>query len=269
MKPSVLYTMASWSGSRSEVSFDDSYVERHIEQFKKVKNNITQISIGNPFNPSKRTEFEEYIKSLKFANNVPIVVHDLPNIGRSYGQWARIYERYRTQFDYYIFVEDDYQPVLDDFDSVLIEMYEEKKCGFLCGLVLDETGRYGIEGPKHAGITNGIASSKVLEKVRDHFCCLPHDMGDYANGQILFSNGFLEVGESIEEYIDTDEYRSLYYDHSNNIRVYGKNNNAKDIFSPKQVVDRENLFKFTHHKESDRPERISRTLRRSRVIGRR
>ena len=264
MKPSVLYAMASWSGSRSDVKFDDTYVESHIQQLKKISNNLTQISIGNPENQSKREEFEEYIKSLSNVNEVPVVVHDIPNIGRSYGQWSRIYEKYRNQFDYYIFIEDDYQPVLDNFDSVLIDMYESKNCGFLCGLVLDETGRYGIKSQKHAGITNGIASSFVLEKIRTHFCCLPHDMGEYSNGQIMFSNGFLEAGFSIEEYIESGKYRSLYDDHTDKIRIYGPNKNAKDIFSPKIVVGTESKFNYVHFKESDRS--VRRTAK-SRVVG--
>jgi hypothetical protein len=265
---SVLYAMASWSGSRTNVTFDDSYVERHIEQLKKIKNNITQISIGNPDNPSKRLEFEEYIKSLTNVSGVPVVVHDVPNIGRSYGQWSRMYEQYRNQFDYYIFVEDDYQPALDNFDTVLIDMYEKKNCGFLCGLILDKTGRYGIKAERHAGITNGIASSSALEKVRDRFCCLPHDMGEYANGQIIFSNGFLESGLSIAEYIDTGEYRALYYDQNEKIRIYGPNKNAKDIFSPAQIIGKKS-FQYIHFKEIDRPiGPIGRTPK-SRVIGRR
>lgn len=268
MKPSILYTIASWSGSRSGVNFDDTYLEKHIEQLKKLKCNLTQISIGNPENPSKRTEFEEHIKSLTNVNGIPIVVHNMPNIGRSYGQWARIYDQYRTDFDYYIFVEDDYQPVLDNFDLTLIEMYEKKNCGFLCGLVLDKTGRYGIRAERHAGVTNGIASSKALEKVRETFCCLPHDMGEYNNGQVLFSKGFLDSGLTIEEYIDTGEYRCLYYQHNESIRIYGPNKNAKDIFSPKQVVGKENQFDYIHFKEEDRPA-TAKKIGKSRVIGRR
>ena len=270
MAPKVLYAMASWSGSRELCKFDDSYVEQHIEQLKRVKHNLTQISIGNPENPTQREEFNSYIRSLKEVSGVPVVVHDVPNIGRSYGQWARIYEKYRTQFDYYIFIEDDYQPVIDNFDKILIDMYEEKKCGFLCGLIFDETGRYGYRADKHAAITNGIASSKALEIVRERFCCLPHDMFDYENGQIMFSKGFLDCGLTIAEYIESKEYRSLYYDHSQEIRIYGNNKKGKDIFNPKQVVGKEHLFKYQHHKEDDRPaEEPPKRVAKSRVIGRR
>jgi glutaredoxin len=268
--PSVLYAIASWSGPRL-VNFDDTYLEKHIEQLKKIKHNLTQISIGNPENTSRRDEFEEYVRSLKEVSGVPVVVHDIPNIGRSYGQWSRIYEKYRTQFDYYIFVEDDYQPVLDNFDSVLIEMYNKKKCGFLCGLVLNTTGRYGINTfQEHAGVTNGIASSAVLEKVRERFGGLPHDMGPYIHGQILFSKGFLDCGFSLAEYIESGEYRCMYYQHNDAIRIYGPNMDGKDIFNPKQVVCKEKQFRYIHFKESDveKPPQIKKPSR-SHVIGRR
>ena len=270
MNPSILYAMSSWSGSRSNIPFDDTYVKKHIEQISKIKNNLTQISIGNPDNASKRQEFQEYLDSLKEVSGVPIVVHDFPNIGRSYGQWSRIYDLYRDKFDYYIFVEDDYVPTLDNFDKVLIDMYEKENCGFLCGLILDKTGRYGIKcDQKHAGVTNGIASSKSLEKVRQRFCCLPHDFGEYNNGQVLFSMGFLDSGLSLEEYIKSGEYRCLYYQHNQYIRIYGPNKNGKDIFVPTQVLGK-NQFESQHFKESDRPVlRTPARTARSRVIGRR
>ena len=270
MKTSILYAIASWSGSRSGVKFDDTHLESHIEQLKKLNCNLTQISIGNPENISKRDEFTEYLDSLTDVNGTPVVVHDLPNIGRSYGQWARIYEKYRQQFDYYIFVEDDYQPVLDNFDSVLIDIYEKQKCGFLCGLILDETGRYGIRcQQEHAGVTNGIASSESLERVRKRFCCLPHDMGEYHDGQILFSKGFLDAGMTLGEYIQSGEYRCLYYQHNESIRIYGPNAKAKDIFSPRQVVGKEDAFDYVHFVESDRPRPQNKKVGKSRVIGRR
>ena len=270
MSPKVLYAMSSWSGSRAIVNFDDSYLEKHIEQLKKIKHNLTQISIGNPENPSKREEFEEYIQSLKEVSGVPVVVHNVPNIGRSYGQWARIYDKYRTDFDYYIFVEDDYQPVLDNFDNVLIDMYEKMECGFLCGVIFDEEGRYAMPPiTKHAGVTNGIASSKVLEKVRERFLCLPHDTGkEYHWGQILFSRGFVEAGFSLAEYIESKEYRCLYFQQDETIRIYGNNKKGTDIFNPKQVVGNEDKFEYIHYSEFDRP--ITQPIRKSRsnLVGR-
>ena len=238
MAPKVLYAMASWSGSRELFKFDDSYVEQHIEQLKRVKHNLTQISIGNPENPTQREEFNSYIRSLKEVSGVPVVVHDVPNIGRSYGQWARIYEKYRTQFDYYIFIEDDYQPVIDNFDKILIDMYEEKGCGFLCGLVLGPDGKYGLScGTEHAGISNGIASSKALEKVWQKFGCLPHDKEGYEHGQILFSSSFIKAGMKIDEYIGSG-YRSIYHDRSRGAKIYGSRN-GKDIFLPAQIVGKD------------------------------
>lgn len=266
MKPSVLYAMASWSGPRQGTSLDDSHVQKHVNQLRKLKHNITQISIGNPANPTRRLEFQEYMDSINGsdAHGTPIVVHDFPNAGRSYGQWSRIYDKYRTQFDYYIFVEDDYPPAIDDLDRILVEMYDQQhrasNVGFLCGLVLDHTGRYALRTTElHAGITNGIASSKVLEKVRERFVCLPHDMFGYQIGQVIFSKGFIEAGFKLGEYIASGEYRSLYYQHNDTIRIYGSTKNGKDIFVPTQVLGRENQFKYVHYMESDRakPKRAS------------
>jgi hypothetical protein len=95
-------------------------------------------------------------------------------------------------------------------------------------------------------------------------------MGKYSNGQVLFSQGFLESGFKIEEYIDTGEYRSLYDDHSDQIRVYGPNKNGKDIFSPKKIIGKEHLFKYDHHKTDDLPPPPKpKKTARSHVIGKR
>ena len=84
----------------------------------------------------------------------------------------------------------------------------------------------------------------------------------------MFSQGFIKAGLTLGEYIDTGEYRSVYYAQEDKFRIYGNNANGKDIFSPKQAVERTE-FDFIHIKESDRIAPVVRKQPKSRVIGRR
>lgn len=270
----VLYAISSWSGTRDGLQFDDSYICRHVNYLKKVKHNLSQISIGDPENPKKRPCFTNFMSEIQKAGETPVVVHPMSNHGRSYGQWSRIYEKYRTDFDYYIFIEDDYIPVLDNFDSVLVEMFDkfhkEQNCGFLCGLVLEPPARSGhVCTEIHAGVSNGIASSAVLEKVYEKFGCLPHDKAGYFRGQIDFSQGFIQTGFTLCDYI-SDEYRCLYYQHNTQCRIYGPNDKAKDILSPLQVVENPAAFQYRQYREDDKPVKPTRGGRRiPRVAGKR
>ena len=42
------------------------------------------------------------------------------------GQWLESYELFKNDFDYYLFVEDDYCPNMDDFDKLLLNIYSKK-----------------------------------------------------------------------------------------------------------------------------------------------
>jgi hypothetical protein len=232
--------IGSWSGERYAMSFSDSHLQEHLNQLDKLEHSISQISIGHPHNPTERPEYTKWIKSLKETKNgTPIKVHDVPNIGRSYGQWSRMFNMYRDQFTHFIFIEDDYAPVLDNFDKALLEMFEEqpKTCGFLCGLILDRSGRYGrVAAEPHAGVSNGISSNSVLKEVWRKFNCLPHDKQEYKFGQYLFSRGFYETGYTLQEYLY--KFRCLYFQHTNVIRKYWDGEHDLDIIVPIQYLDK-------------------------------
>ena len=253
----VNYMIGTWSGNRSKIPFDDGFLRRHLDKLAQVDHSLSQISIGYPHNPNESKSYTDWILGLNNShtkNGTPIVVHPVPNIGRSYGQWSRMFDIYRDKFTHYIFIEDDYVPVRDGFDKILVNMFESKrhlKCGYLCGLILDETGRYGAEMKKHAAISNGISSTEVLEAVWEKHGCLPHDKEGYSIGQVLFSEGFPRSGYTIQEYLD--HYRCLYWQHSKKIRWYwdGKHNN--DLIVPIQFLDNPDID-FEEFRPETRPE---------------
>jgi hypothetical protein len=226
MMTSKIYCIAAWSGPRKCLDFDDSYLRRHIDHLNNIKHNLLQVSIGHPRNPDEAPEYTEYIRSLtKLSDGTPIVVHDLPNQSMSYGQWSRIFQYYGDRFSHYIFIEDDYVPVKNHFDSILVDMFdgmsESDNCGYLCGLVFDRTGRYGEVARMHAAVSNGISSARVLQTIVDKFDFLVSKYSSTHMGvQIDFSSRFCKSGFGISDYLD--RYQTVFKPRKTKwITIYG------------------------------------------------
>ncbi len=67
----------------------------------------------------------------------------------SYGAWSELFGKNKDKFDYFIFNEDDYFFIEDDFDSTLVRKFNSyPNCGYLCAVVINH--------PKpHAGHSTG------------------------------------------------------------------------------------------------------------------
>lgn len=254
----VNYLVGTWSGQRNKSKFDDGILKRHLEKLDKVRHSLSQISVGHPYNPDERREYTDWIRSLKeTTSGIPIKVYDTDNNGRSYGQWSHMFDKCRNKFTHFIFIEDDYVPVKDDFDKILVDLFERQsklnKCGFLCGLIFDQSGRYGTAmKQKHAAVANGISSNEVLSNVWRNFKMLPHDQNGYSDGQILFSQGFMKTGYTIQEYLD--HYRCLYWQHCDKIRWYWDGKHNEDIIVPLQYAENPKRYAFEEYRPETTPD---------------
>jgi hypothetical protein len=135
-------------------------------------------------------------------------------------------------------------------------MFEEKSskhnCGFLCGLILDETGRYGTAfKDRHAAVSNGISSNAVLNQVWKIHGCLPHDSQGYSEGQVLFSQGFEKSGYTLQEYLD--RFRCLYWQHINTLRWYWDGKHNEDLIVPIQYSDSPEKWEFEEYRPTTTP----------------
>lgn len=155
----------------------------------------------------------------------------------SYGGWSDAYLQYRTDFDYYFFIEDDYVYVKDDFDSIMIETYQSEQCGYLCTLA-----RMGRHNFVHAAISNGLASSSVLEKIVGLYGRLPYDCNDsFANynhydgdSQIGFSKAFVDNGFKIAD--TTHRFRAPYWHPTDRAVVEFAPNRTEYLIQPIQLA---------------------------------
>jgi len=129
------YVIGTWSGDRSRSHLDTGkfYIKEHIKQLCSLKHNLDRITVGYPKNPKEDPEYKQYMNSLGSLDlGIPITVLPTPNVGMSYGQYSAVFEKFGTECEYYIFMEDDYVPVIDYFDEKLLEILMEKDCDYIC-----------------------------------------------------------------------------------------------------------------------------------------
>lgn len=163
----VNYTIATWGGNRrrmhSKFDLDRSfYVKTHLDILDRINHNLNQITLVI----AESDRDEDFEKIEKYPN---IEVIHRENYGQSYGSFSHAYGEYKDKFDYYIFVEDDQVPNIDNFDKILINLIDSKEnCGFLSCLVDHEHKDFGT----HSSISTGICKTEALEKIWDAFGCI-------------------------------------------------------------------------------------------------
>ena len=79
------------------------------------------------------------IQDIIIKFDIPVKIIDCENFGYSVGQWFKSYEIYKDDFDYYIFIEDDYCPNMNNFDNIMFDIYKKKtqnNIGFLSSIIV-------------------------------------------------------------------------------------------------------------------------------------
>jgi hypothetical protein len=224
----INYVIASWNGIRvkpDNAAYYLNVLKNHLNHLNKIKNSIDQITIMKPHNNNVNTYY-----NIELNDKVKII--DCENKYQSYGQWLKAVELTYGNFDYYIFIEDDYIPNIDDFDLKLIELYEEGS--YLCS-----------KGGSHAVISNGLISyntiKDLIKNVKynnwfDNYAKKHPDLvHNNRNFQIAFSFYFIENNIKITDY--SQEYSVDYYA-QNEFKDYSSHNvkRKEKIFTPIQRI---------------------------------
>jgi hypothetical protein len=127
------------------------YLKLQVESLSRLSYGLGQVTLvstgGHPV-------YCNYLDTLrdKYA------IIDRPNIGMSYGSFNAAWQADRS-YDYYIFIEDDFVFVKDNFDKDMVEIFRQlPDCGYLCQLA------WGMRVP-HPAVFNGIASQECLARL--------------------------------------------------------------------------------------------------------
>ena len=191
-------------------------LKRQIQTLQVYKHNLTKII----FNFNIVPEHYKYLNQVfsltpKQIQGAEVEINIRENVGISYGAWSDLFKKYNTNFDYYIFNEDDYFFIQNGWDDYLVEKYNSyDDCGYLC-MFIREPHTWNNHR-KMAGSSVGISSTENLNKVVNKYGKLPsisnsNDKDLYEGSmevQIQFGFAFAEVGLNI--YDIRDDYSVLF-----------------------------------------------------------
>jgi hypothetical protein len=215
----VNYLLATWSGKRRNPSKE--YLVAQIAQLSLLEHSLNQITV---IRPAGSDDPDYYDVDLSGA-----VLLDRPHNDRAYGQFIFAFQQY-PDFDYYIMVEDDYLPNIDNFDSILIDLLTEKGCDYLCG-------SYGsiVPGgpivPRHnIGIITGPALRQLLKHNPNPYF---HPNGENdGQEQEMFGQMCKAAGLVIKDY--ADDFPVPYYDRY--LRYFSEKRGSRTLFVPYQLL---------------------------------
>jgi hypothetical protein len=238
----VCYIISLFFGNRrnTNIPFYNTnklcFLEKHIELLSNLNHNLKKIIFNINLEDG---DYENANKALtiipKKIQNSEIEVRFRKNIGMSYGAWSDCFLENKDKYDYFIFNEDDYFFVIDNFDKILVNKFKDKgDAGYLCGIVIENSN---IGQPLHAAHSTGISSNDVLSKVVEKYGELPHSKSnDYGNveinSQIRQTNVMIEMGYKL--YDLGDEFK-INFDYTGNIKQYFSQND-KIILEPWKLI---------------------------------
>lgn len=222
MDSKVCLINSFWLGDRRyeipEYKEDKLYfVKKQIEVLQTQKHNLTKII----FNFNIIPEHYHYLAEVfsitpKQIQGAEVEINIRENVGISYGAWSDLFIKYKSEYDYYVFNEDDYFFVQDNWDGYLVNKHNSyDDCGYLCMLIREP--HIWNDYRKHAGSSIGIASSETLMKIYSKYGKLPsissttNNPDEYdisADIQIQFGFAFLEIGLNL--YDIRDDYSILF-----------------------------------------------------------
>lgn len=222
-------------------------LKKQIEYLEKIDHNLTTVVFSFNLDYNDIDIINEYINKIpKKINNSDVEIVLRKNNGFSYGAWSEFTLKNLEKYDYFIYNEDDYFFIQDNFDDYLINTFNNyENCGYLCSVSREPMGWNNFN--KHAGFAPGITSKEKIKIVIDEFEKISKIQGNSYNLgesiQIDFTNCFVKKGLDI--YDVRENYRipfSTTLESEPDI-IYFFDYNHKDLLIP--LVIEQNNFTYT------------------------
>jgi len=271
---SINYVIATYNGKcrRTHQSpLPENVLQCHLNKILTLKNNLSQITIMKAKSINFYKNYYDIDKIIKEIN-IPVVIIECENFGYSLGQWLKAYEIYKNKFDYYLFIEDDYCPGMNNFDEILINCYREKftdNIGLLCSLVEGSfnykyAGGYPIHFEGNVLLNNQTLEQlykfprwngeprkwlDLINKSIDPNFNWEQQRNGYIGGyyQVTFSHLFTLSGIKHEDYLDIEYNNYLlqfpYWNDDYNSHIGGKivffnkGHSIKKLYSINDIVN--------------------------------
>ena len=201
----------------------------HSQNFVTVKDTINllnyQLEMEIKFPPGVKRDIiivnsdvgsldgNSYIKNLDGKEIIDgrIITFTRDNIGLSYGCYSDAFLKFKNDYDFFFFIEDDLITAKKDYLKIgLDEWKKTDKCGFVAFIGLTKVHKFWW---KKAGLNKnnsinaysgcGLTSTKVLDNVVNKFGYLPHNKkginheDSIAFGEIALSKSIIDLGYNL------------------------------------------------------------------------
>ena len=197
-----------FNSNNLEINKDkENYLKYNLLFINNNINNLSQITIMKPKINKEHIEIPDYYNfdNLNIDNiRNKIKIYECENIGISYGQYfTAIFKD--LHFDYHIFIEDDYFPFIDNFDTHLTNLLDN---------FIEETYLCSFIHNKKTNIFNRLESceSEISKKqLKNYF--IKYNLSTYDIILPDFSLGILSkkgVEKLIEKYKNIENILELY-----------------------------------------------------------
>lgn len=234
------YIIATYNGNKLEYTLQTQLQTLYSLIMRKQTKYLSQITIVCPPTKSKHKAFDYYYQKelwLELFNQTDIKLvyldYEGENNTASYDQWLQAYLAF-PNFEYYIFIEDDYtvHPSLVDFDTKLVGNYKKNvnDTGYLCSYA---SKLHGF--PHHAAISNGIVNNKTLKLLGENILEDYYKLAKTTHCQIAFSNLLTTNGLDIKSMHD-DFAAWFWCSGKSKLINYSNKDNLPFMFIPIQYL---------------------------------
>jgi hypothetical protein len=185
-------------------------IKLNVEQERTVDPGIPcdTIIVNNDVGWEKGNRYLDSINNSQAHSGIIRVLHR-GNWGRSFGAYNEAYQRFRDEYEYWIFTEDDIFINGDNYFKIARDNFNRHdKTGFVALLGISNKGLYSEIGEsfKHAHSGAGITHVKILDELNRKLGKLPHSERTESqtyedciyNGEIAFTNEIIKLGYELK-----------------------------------------------------------------------
>jgi len=257
--PNIGYIVACWLGVRRNESLGvlngNAYfnIELHAEALNNLEHSIKEAVFVFNGSDSLPCYKEEVAKAHKILSNVKsptkVTVLYRDNTIGGYGAWQSGLDYFKEgkntnrKIDYTVLVEDDYIPILDNFDSILASyVKDDDKIGYVCQVDSKSANKEGeCAKHRHAAVSNGLVDNEIYNKVG--FNIGPGT--PFSTGQLVYLDYFFESGYEMVDI--TEDFKVTFCYDATRYTFFG-NKDKPDIFFPTTRATADPEAPFEHRK---------------------
>ena len=194
------------------------FLKKQVEYLCKIKHDLDQITFV--VNGDIPDGYEQEVFALK--EKFKLVTLSRENVGISYGAYSHAVDTFIDDFDFFIFSEDDFIFLQNNFDRI----YKEKFYSIdNASMVTAVSQNYDGHNPKHASVSIYGTSKEILKRIISDHGKLPFidkDLGvAYGGGQVYQTNLFFEYGKVLDH---TEDFCTIFHD-TNGFKFLGDDKN--------------------------------------------